>query len=101
MTKVTVTAGSGAGVLAEWEVSGGREGKLYASESVTDTVGQDGSAIKFLTVKRNPKANAGFTVMAIDGPVEVEVDNGKAKKVGKGKSLAVKGGRIFIKEPAR
>ena len=101
MTKVTVTAGSGAGVLAEWEVSGGREGKMYAGESVTDTVGQDGSAIKFLTVKRHPKANAGFTVYTVDGPVEVEVDNGKAKKVGKGKSLAVKGGRIFIKEPAR
>ena len=42
MTKVTVTAGSGAGVLAEWEVSGGRDGKLYAGESVTETVGRMG-----------------------------------------------------------
>ena len=101
MTKVRVTAGSGAGVLAEWEVSGGRDGKLYAGESVTETVGLDGSSIQFLTVKRHAKANAGFTVMAVDGPVEVEVDGGKAKRVGKGKSLAVKGGRIFVKEPAK
>ena len=101
MTKVTVTVGSGAGVLAECEISGGRSANLYAGESFTDTVGVSGSAVQFLTVRRHQKANAGFTVYAVDGPVEVEVDNGKAKKVGKGKSLAVKGGRIFIKEPVR
>ena len=101
-TKVSVTAGSGAGVLAEYEVSGGQSGSLYAGETFTGSVGVDGATIQFLTVRRHPKSSADLTVRAVDGPIEAEFD-GKAKKVSKGGSVTAgaKISRVFIKEPVK
>ena len=98
MTKVKVEASKGGdGNVMYCEVSGGESADLRCGE-YNFTIGAVQAVVSFLTIRRI--AAAEIKVTATQGTLDVEVDNGRAKKVATGKSFTIptKAKRVVIKE---
>ena len=82
------------------EVSGGESSDLRCGE-YNFTIGATEAVVSFLTIRRI--APAEITLTAVQGKLDVEVDNGRAKKVATGKSLIIpnKAKRVVVKERVR
>ena len=87
--------------VVEYEVSAGASGEIRAADGQkTLNVGQDGSTISFLTVKRVGPGE--FTIKCLSGKVVVEIDGQykKPKKISKGGKvkLTAKNERVLVRE---